>query len=120
MRDVGTGNGLLGAVGEDALEVRKLRLHVLAIGTDERRRVEDGVVDADLVPLAQQGLCQIDVGALAEIVATRLETQTEQGDPVALAGDDAVDGFVDRQPVARQGTGEQRDVDALGPRQVEK
>ena len=113
-RNVGAGNGLLRAVGEDALEVRKLGLHVLAIGADQGRGVEDGVVNADLVALAQQRFCQIDVGALAEVVAARLEAQIRAGRPEALAGDDAVDGFVDRQPVARQGAGEQRNVDAFG------
>ena len=43
---------------------------------------EDRVVDADLVALAQQCLCQVDVGALSEVVAAGLEAQTEQGDPM--------------------------------------
>ena len=119
-RDVGAGNGLFGTIGEDALEVRKLRFHVLAVGTDQGRGVEDRVVNADLVALAQQGLCQVDVGALTEVVATGLEAQTQQGDPMALAGNDSVDGFVDRQPVARQCAGEQRYVDALAPCQIEE
>ena len=77
-------------------------------------------MDAELVALAQQRFCQVDVGALTEVVAARLEAQTQQGDPAALACDDSVNGLVDRQPVARQCSGEQRNVDALAACEVEE
>src|SRR5271169_5605733 len=119
-RNVRTGDRLLGAVGENALEMRKPGFHVLAVGSDERRWIEDRVINAKLVALAQQRFCQIDVRALTEIVAAGLETEPEQGDPMTVSGNDAIDGFIDRQPVARQCAREQRYIDALGARQIEK
>ena len=118
--DVGAGDRLLGLVGENALEVWKLGFDVLAVGADEGRGVDDRVVNADLVALAEQSLGQVDVGALSEVVAAGFEAQAQEGNPIAFSGDDSVDGLVDRQPVARQCPREQRNVDALAPRQVEE
>ena len=94
--------------------MRKLGLHILAVGADQGRGVEDGIVNADLVSLPQQRFRQFDVGALTEVVAARLEAQSEEGDPTAFARDDSIDRFVDRQSVACQRSGEQRNINAFG------
>jgi len=103
MRDdgnVGILKGLCRAVGEYPPEVRKLGLDVLTVGTDQGRGVDNGVVDADFVSLAEQRLRQVDVGALTQVVAVGLEAQPKEGDPTTLAGNDTVDGIFDREPIA--------------------
>ena len=123
MRDdgnVGSVKSFSRAVGEYAPEMRKLGLDVLAVGADERRGVDDGVVDADLVALAEQRFRQVDIRTLTQVVAVGLEAQSEQGDPMTLAGEDSVDGILDRQPIARQGARQQRDVDAFRAGQIEE
>ena len=41
--------------------------------------LDDGVIDAEIEALAQQGLGQLDAGALAQIVSESLKAQAEQG-----------------------------------------
>ena len=93
--DVGISNRLFRTIGEDALEVGKPGLYVLAVGPDERCGVQHWVVDTNLVTLAKEGLRKIDVRAFTEIVAVGLETEPQKRNAVSVPGHDSVDRFVD-------------------------
>ena len=82
--------------------MRKLRVDIVAVGAHERRGLQGGSWMWDLIALAQQAFCEVDIGAFTEVVGARHEAQSEQGDSIARPGDDAIDGFFDRQPIARK------------------
>ena len=74
---------LSGGLGQQLLEMGQVLLDVLPVGAGEARQVDRGVVDAEVVPLADQTLGQLDERALAKLVGAGLEGEAEQPDPPA-------------------------------------
>ena len=102
---------LLGAAGEQPVEVGQPRLDVAQVGTHEPLGCDDRVVDPDLGPLAQEPLRELDVGALAQVVGVALEAQPQHGDRAGGARDDPVEDVAHDELVAAQGAREERHVE---------
>ena len=76
---------LVDGVREQLREVRQPGLDVLAVRAEQPGEAHVGVVDPQVVPLAEEPLRQLDERALAEVVGAGFEGQPEQAHP-ALAG----------------------------------
>src|SRR5215212_11792981 len=88
-----------------------LVLDVLAVRADETGERDVLVVDLQLVALPEQGLCQDDDRALAQIIGAGLEAEAEQPDALVAALHDQVDGVLDLQAVAAEDRFDDRHVD---------
>src|SRR5437763_512634 len=76
---------LFDGTGEKLPEVREPALDVLAVGAHQPGEADVGVVDLEVVAVAEQALGQLDQRRLAQVVGARLERQPEQPD-LALPG----------------------------------
>ena len=80
-----------GPVGQQPVDVGQLALQVREVGADEAVGVDDRVVDADLEPLADEALGELEVGALTQVVGVHLEAEPEDRDAAVVGREDPVD-----------------------------
>src|SRR5688572_22177649 len=77
---LGAQHHVLGLVAHQAIEVRNLALQVEPVRPHELRHVDVGIVEEYFVALAHEGTHHAHDRALAQIVGSRLEGQTEDAD----------------------------------------
>ena len=100
--DIAACDDVIDRVAQMAREMRDLLLDVLLVGADQPRQRHVAVVDAQLVPLAEQRLREDHHRRFAQVVGAGLEAEPEQADSLPTDVDDSIERVLDLQLVASE------------------